>query len=289
MRYGKAGILISAILLTAGESCASIAETGGRILDGSFFSEKKLASYREKPGEGICFDRVRRKNGQEFIAIRLDSMPNLRINGTLPDGNGDFYLTSLDFLSPNVTGWNEFSMELSGNGSFACGGASQPGAVLQLKGPVETLDINRGKIRRGDSHITGVQAITALHNRRERITVIVQWMKEQPGLPDFTDQDEFENYWKPILFPEIVKEKLRPTAWTTTYSSMEQDSWIFGEDIKWNSVYTEAVFSEALRPVRNSGTLLRDWEEASAWIYFEFEWERIVESLSEKIELEQIK
>jgi hypothetical protein len=289
MRYGKAGIFISAILLTAGGSCASIAETGGRLLDGSVFSEKKLASYQEKPEGGISLDRVRRKNGQEFIAIRLDSMPNLRINGSLPDGNGDFYLTSLDFLSPNVTGWNEFSMELSGNGNFAGDGAAQPGADLQLKGPVETLDINRGKIRRGDSRITGAQAITALHNRRERITVIVQWMKEQGGLPDFADQDEFENYWKPILFPEIVKAKLRPAAWTTTYSGMEQGSWILGEDIKWNSVYTEAVFPEALRPVRNSGTLLRDWEEAAAWIYFEFEWERIVESLSEKIELKQIK
>ncbi|MDR2739175.1 MAG: hypothetical protein LBB68_05020 [Treponema sp.] len=288
MRYGKACVLMSAILLTAGGSCVSIAETGGRLLDGSVFSEKKLASYREKPEGGIFFDRVRRKNGQEFITIRLDSMPNLRINGSLPDENGDFYLTSLDFLSPSVTGWNEFSMELSGNGNFA-GGAAQPGAGLQLKGPVETLDINRGKIRRGNSRITGVQAITALHNRRERITAIVQWMKDQGGLPDFADQDEFENYWKPILFPEIVKAKLRPGAWTTTYSGMEQSSWILGEDIKWNSVYTEAVFPEALRPVRNSGTLLRDWEEAAAWIYFEFEWERIVESLSEKIELKQIK
>jgi hypothetical protein len=288
MRYGKAGILVSALVLIAGGSCVSIAETGGRILDGSIFAEKKLASYREKPEGGTCLDRVRRKNGAEFITIRLDSVPNLRINGSVPDGNGNFYLTSLDFLSPNLTGWNEFSMELFGNGNFAAG-AAQSEAVLRLKGPVETLDINRGKIRRGNSRITGVQAITALHNRRERITAIVQWMKEQPGLPDFADQDEFENYWKPILFPEITKPKLRPAAWTTTYSGMERGSWIPGEDVKWNSVYTESVFPEELRPVRNSGTLLRDWEEAAAWIYFEFTWERIVESLSEKIELKQIK
>jgi hypothetical protein len=289
MRYGKAGILMGVILLTAGGSCTSIAEKGGRILDGSAFAEKKLASYREEPEGETRLDRVRRKNGPEFIIIRLDSMPNLRINGSVPDGNGDFYLTSLDFLSPNVTGWNEFSMELSGNGNFADRSAAQPGAVLRLKNPVETLDINRGKIRRGNSRITGSQAVTALHNRRERITVIAQWMKEQPGLPDFTDQDEFESYWKPILFPEIVKSKLRPPGWTTTYSGMERGSWISGEDVKWNSVYTEAVFPEELRPVRNSGTLLRDWEEAAAWIYFEFEWERIVESLSENIELKKIK
>ncbi|MDR2661466.1 MAG: hypothetical protein LBC31_00555, partial [Treponema sp.] len=105
----------------------------------------------------------------------------------------------------------------------------------------------------------------------------------------FTDQDEFESYWKPILFPEIVKPKLQPPAWATTYAGMDRGSWILGEDVKWNSVYTDAVFPEELRPIRNSGTLLRDWEEAAAWIYFEFEWERIVESLSENIELKKIK
>jgi hypothetical protein len=282
-------MLLGALVLIAGGSCVSIAETGGRMLDGSAFAEKKTASYREKTEGEISLHRVRRKDGPEFITIRVDSMPNLRINGSLPDENGDFYLTSLDFLSPNVTGWNEFSMELSGNGNFAGGETVQAGAVLRLEGSVEILDINRGKIRRGDSRITGTQALTALHNRRERIDALAQWMKEQPGLSFFADQDEFETHWKPILFPELVKPKLRPAGWTATYSGMGQDSWVSGEDIKWNSVYTEAFFPEELRPVRNSGTLLRDWEEAAAWIYFGFEWERIVESLSETIELTKIK
>jgi hypothetical protein len=269
--------------------CVSLAEFGGRVLDGSAFAEKKTASYREEPKRGIRVDRVRRtggpqKDGQEFIAIRLDSMPNLRLKGSIPDGQGNFSLSSLDFLSPNLSGWNELTQELSGSGSF-------DGAVLQLRGPIEALDISSGKIRRGAARLTGAPALTALHNRRERIAAIAQWMNrtlvrdlpDQPGLPGFADQGAFEAYWEPILFPELVRAKDRTVAWN------EDGPWVLGEDVKWNSVYTEAVFPEELWPVRNSGTLLRDWEEAAAWIYLEFEWEHILEALSGKIELTKIK
>jgi hypothetical protein len=271
--------------------CVSLVESGGRVLDGSAFAEKTLASYREKPKRGTRVDRVQRKDGGEFIVIRLDSMPNLRLKGSLPDGEGNFYLTSLDFLSPNLNGWNEFTLELSGSGSFT-GGAAATGAVLRLSGPVETLDISEGKIRRGSARLSGAPALTALHNRRERIMVIAQWMKEQSGLPGFADQEAFEAYWKPRLFPELVRAKNRPAAWTVAYDkaiSAEGDLWVRGEDVKWLRVYTEAVFLEELRPVRNSGTMLRDWEDAAGWIYLEFEWERIVEFLSGEIELTKIK
>jgi hypothetical protein len=35
-----------------------------------------------------------------------------------------------------------------------------------------------------------------------------------------------------------------------------------------------------LREIRNSGTMLRDWEEALPWIFIECKWEKIMELLS---------
>ena len=287
----SAGVFICTVWLMVLGACVSLAELGGRVLDGSAFAEKALASYRVEPKRGTRVDRVRRtggsrkKDGTEFIAIRIDSMPNLRLKGSLPDEAGNFYLTSMDFLSPNMSGWNEFTQELSGSGSFV---SSDTRASLQLRGPVEPLDISAGKIRRGAARVTGAPALTALHNRRERILAIVQWMHltlagEQPDLPDFADQAGFEAYWKPRLFPEIVRAKDRPSEWTA------DGPWVLGEDVKWRRAYTEAVFPEELWPVRNSGTLLRDWEEAAGWIYLEFEWDHIIESLSGAIELTKIK
>jgi hypothetical protein len=277
--------LLAWALLNAG--CVSLAEAGGRVLDGSAFAEKTLAAYREAPKQGTRVDRLRDKAGQEFIAIRVDSQPNLRIRGTLPDGKGNFFVSSLDFLSPNLSGWNEFTLELSGSGSFVEGFSADgiPAAVLRLEAPLETLDISEGKIRRGSSRLSGPQALTALRNRRERIAVLAQWMREQPGLPGFSGQADFEAYWKPLLFPELSKPKERPAAG----AGANAGAWVLGEDIRWSVAYTQALFPEELWPVRNSGTLLRDWEEAAAWIRLEFEWDTIVKFLSGKIELAKIK
>jgi hypothetical protein len=219
-------------------------------------------------------------------------MPNLRINGSLPDGDGTFYLSSLYFLCPSVIGWNEFTMELSGGGSFIRSGDTGGGATLLLRNPIESLDIKEGKIRRGNTRITGTQALTSLHNRRERIASLVQWMEKpsgaSPEIPQFANQEKFETYWNPILLPETVKARKRPAPWKE-----EEAVWASagsaGDDIKWNRVYTEKVFPEELWPVRNSGTLLRDWEEASGWIYFEFEWEHIIETLTRTIDLKKVK
>jgi hypothetical protein len=288
MRGNRApALLFLAWVLTSG--CVSLAEAGGRVLDGSAFAEKTIAAHREAPKTGIRVDRLRDRAGQECIAIGLDSYPNLRMRGSIPDAEGNFFVNSLDFLSPNLSGWNEFTLELFGSGSFVEGSSSGgvQTAVLQLREPLETLDIRAGKIRRGAARLSGAQALTALRNRRERIAALAQWMREQRGVPGFSDQAEFEAYWKPRLFPELSKPKNRGAAWAA--ANADAGPWVLGEDIRWSVAYTQAVFPEDLWPVRNSGTLLRDWEEAAAWIRLEFEWDAIVTLLSGKIELTKIK
>jgi hypothetical protein len=278
-----AGVLASCASLVG---CASLAEAGGRILDGSAFAEKTLAAYREEPTRGTRVDRLRDKAGQEFIAIGVDSHPNLRIKGSIPDGEGNFFVDSLDFLSPNPNGWNEFTLELAGSGSFV-EGASGGGAALRLREPLEALDIRAGKIRRGAARLSGAQALTALRNRRERIAALTRWMREQGGFSDFSDQAEFEARWKPLLFPELSKPHDRGAAWAA--ANADAGPWVTGEDIRWSAAYTQAVFPEELWPVRNSGTLLRDWEEAAPWIRLDYEWNDLVALLSEELELTKIK
>jgi hypothetical protein len=112
-------------------------------------------------------------------------------------------------------------------------------------------------------------------------------MREQGDLPGFSGDADFEAHWKPLLFPELLKPGERGEAWTA--ANTEAGPWVLGEDIRWSLAYTEALLPEELWPVRNSGTLLRDWEEAAPWIRLEFEWETIVTLLSRKIELTKMK
>jgi hypothetical protein len=284
-----------AVLIVCG--CSSLLEKTGRVFDGSAFAEEELALYRlpwaqdytgaegekpdEEPGSVEVRRLVRKEDGQEFLAISLGTLPGLRINGTIPDETGAFYLVSLDFFCSNISGWNMFTMELSGAGVFLNAGGQR--MMLTIQNPVEPVNIIRGKIRRDETRLTGEEALSALRNRQERINALCEWMRSRENTPRFRNQTEFENYWKPILLPEMLQPGERAPGWKE-----EGAQWQRGEDISWNSSYTLAAFPENLWKVRDSGTLLRDWEEAIDWIFFIYEWEDIFSALSNSIIFEGV-
>jgi len=156
-------------------------------------------------------------------------------------------------------------------------------ATLSVQNEIDPVQISAARIHRYDTRITRDEALTSLRNRRERIISLCEWMNAQ-YVPIEINESNFESYWKPILFPEIVSKKKRPDNWL-----LEGDKRVRAEDIRWNTGYTERVFPEELWNVRNSGTLLRDWEEALSWIYLEYKWDNIKEILSREITLKKIK
>jgi hypothetical protein len=262
----------------------SLVEAAGRTLDGSAFAEKRLALYTAQKSGGAPANmellEVENRAGEQSLLISLKDYPALKIRGTAPGPGGGFYLISLHYLGGSVSGWNEFTLELSGFGNFS---RSEGGAVLSIPERPEPVRISSGKIRRFDSLLSGEEALAGLRNREERIRSLCEWMRGRPDAPAGLDRDKFEDYWKPVLFPELVPKKRRPAEY------QDADGGVWAEDIRWNRAYTEKVFSEALRPVRDSGTLLRDWEEALEWIYFEYNWESFFETLSGKILMQRKK
>ena len=255
-------------LLCAG--CSSLVERTGQALDGSRKAEKKVAEYRSPL---VAVQQMRSKAGEDSLLITLGRFPAIKIRGGMPDESGEFTITSLDYLGGSPHGWNEYRLELLGTGRLVLGERT---AAFSITDEIETVGITSGRIRRYDTRITGTEALTGLRNRRERILVLAEWMNspENPAAKAHDSQKEFEQYWKPILFPEIAAKKKRPEGWL-----MEGDRRVRAEDIRWNASYTERVFPEVLRPIRDSGTMLRDWEEALDWIYIECEWPQITETL----------
>ncbi|MCL2043180.1 MAG: hypothetical protein FWG89_03475 [Treponema sp.] len=265
-------------------SCISFMEKAGQMLDGSAFNEKRIAHYSTGKKRRAAADTeitvVQNKTGETAVIIKLGEFPMIKIRGSAPDANGEFYLTSLEYLSGSSNGWNEYSMEILGEGTLFL----NDNAILKINEKIEMIQISSGRMHRYDTRITGSDALSALRNRRERILSTVEWMSSLNYVPKEQTINEFEKYWKSVLFPEIVSKKNRPFGWLQA-----GDQFIRAEDIKWNTSYTERIFPEELRPIRDSGILLRDWEEAFRWIYVEFEWERITGILSREIVLQKIK
>jgi hypothetical protein len=265
--------------------CLSLVEQAGRVLDGSAFAEKTVALYRTPksagPEEAMEIRELRSRAGERSIGITLNRFPAMTIRGSAPGEGGIFFLTSLEYLGSSVAGWNEYTLDISGSGTLALGETEAEMRILQ---PPEAAEISRGRIHRYDTRITGEEALTSLRGRRDRIAALAEWMRAREDAPAGLNRKDFEKYWKPVLLPEMTGNNRRPEGWRH-----ETDQWVRAEDIRWNTGYTARVFPEELRAVRDSGTLLRDWEEAPGWIYLEYEWERIGELLSRKNTLQRIK
>ena len=291
--------LCAPLLLFSG--CLSVIEKTGQFIDGSMFAEKRVALYRtfkndvnqaemeisvvEKKGGAAKAD-TDIENGAssaQSIIITISKFPMIKFRGSYPDETGSFYLTSLEYLAGSTHGWNEFTLDLLGTGSLFLEKSAYYTSTFQITEEIEPVQITAGRIQRYDTRLTGAEALAGLRNRRERVAALVEWMNALDA-PKGQSIDDFEDHWKPILFPEMVSKKKRPADW-----QREGDIFIRAEDIRWNTSYTERVFSEVLWPVRNSGTLLRDWEEALSWIYLEYEWENITELLSRQTVFKKIK
>ena len=266
-------------------SCVSLVEKAGQAVDGSAFSEKKTAVYKAsiKDGDEVDMEvwEIQNKAGERSLVVTLGQYPAIKIRGTAADNMGEFNLTTMDYLGGNSHGWNEYRIDLYGHGNISLGEST---AVISLSDEIETVQISWGRIRRYDTRITGAEALTNLRNRRERILALCEWMHSLPGSPEGINKKEFENYWKPVLFPEVVSRTKRPNGW-----ELEGDIRIKAEDIRWNTGYTERVFPELLQTIRNSGTMLRDWEEATDWIYLEYEWDKIISQLTRETVLNRKK
>jgi hypothetical protein len=282
MRKGLFGFFVCSLVSLWCLGCVSLMEKTGKALDGSAFAEKKIAVYRTT---GMELWEVQNKAGQRSVCIALQEFPTMLIRGSVPNEEGEFYLTSLDYLGGNTYGWNEYRLDLSGYGQLVLNGQT---ATLSISDEIESVQISAGRIRRYDTRITGTEAITYLRNRRERILSLTEWMNapSAEGAPEkkSISHGDFEKHWKPLLFPELVSKKNRPRDW-----QQEGDKWVRAEDIRWNAGYTERTFPEELRVIRDSGTMLRDWEEALEWIYLEYEWGRLTGQLSNETVLHRAK
>jgi len=280
MKYIKIFVLIVLTLLLF--NCLSLADKAGQVIDGSAFKLKTVSVYKsssEKESQSeIKVFFVENKSKEKSIIITVNKFPMIKFFGTFPNEDGIFYLSTLEFLAGNTHGWNEYSLELTGTGILKF-----DNTIIFKIDEIESVQITKGRVQQYDTRLTGNEALSALRNRRERVLALTDWMSSLNHEKGQTIE-QFEEFWQPILLPETVSKKNRPEGWI-----QDADKFQKAESIRWNTGYTERTFPEELYPIRNSGTLLRDWEEALSWIYLEYEWENIVELLSKETILKKIK
>ncbi|MCL2008049.1 MAG: hypothetical protein FWG77_08195 [Treponema sp.] len=242
--------------------CTGLIHRGGEFLEGS--RDRQVLVYR---GEQVLVREMVSAEGANFIEVSHRDWPALAFRGSMPDSSGRVHFTEINFLSTHVHGWNEFSLDVLGSAVFRV----TPGGdlVFYMEGDIERVQISGGRILLRSNLLTGTSALVPLRNRRERILALIEWMEKL----EFESQRDFENHFKPILFPELILPRSRPGAYTT-----ENAERAWADSVRWNHTYTENNFPFELWEYRNTGAMLRDWEEALPWIFMEYSFDSIVRS-----------
>jgi hypothetical protein len=267
-------VLLAVSLVTLFSGCMTLTDKAGKLLEGKFdYVVNRYRSPKTIPsGSGYQVIEMSGTGGHGLDII-IEDIPAVTLKASFPEDDGSFYLKSLDYLAGNPSGWVEFSLDLSGGGNFITRGGT---ANLRLRPPTEPVQISQGKIRRLETHLSGADAVTALNNRSDRIQALTEWMQKRDVPPAVTRRlKNFAAYWKPLLLPELVEKERRPRF----YDTGTDTRWVTAEQVKWNATYTEQILPEELRPLRDSGTLKRDWEESYEWLFLVYAWEYIFNTL----------
>jgi len=270
-------INILLIILLCG--CQSMVQKSGEMLEGKAFSEKTLAVYQsfgKDDDTEILLKQLKLKDGTEIHELTSSEWPSLSLRGIVTAGGKSFHFTEAHFLSSHIHGWNEFVLDLNGSAELTLSGGTI--GRLRITEEIERVQLSSGRIRLKSSRLTGNAALTPLRHRRERILALIEWMEENEDKPivENLSRKDFESYWKPRLFPEMVMKDKRPPAYTKVNAEF-----VRADSIRWNTNYTEQLLPEELWELRNTGGMLRDWEEALYWIYMEYSWNGIISSFND--------
>ena len=213
--------------------------------------------------------------------LKSPYIPGITLHGEIEETEEgfSFYITKIRMFTNWPQGWTDAYYEASGHIVFQ---EQNDQWTAETTDTFELWDILKGEIRYYDAYFRGDEGLWKVKNRIDRIRKLNRFFKDEIGLPLFyPDKKGFAQELVPFLFPEAEKTfngKERKMLFSETnllYDQSEGERFE-GGGLFWNTEYSQNILPEQLIPLRNSGTLWRDFEEASGLIYSLYNLEYIV-------------
>ncbi len=222
--------------------------------------------------------------GIRWGELETDLLPSATVIGDIKESEEGllFYITRVRFFTNWPNGWTEGLYEASGTYLFTGPTGSEK---IIVKDEFSLWDILEGEIRYFDTYHRRDAGRRKVKNRIDRMAEISRYMQEEKDFPPFFLRYEgaarriegpaqsFQGALFPYLFPEAKgslsgKERKRYfREKNEAYSSCNDGEKVLGAGIVWNSCYSEKILPEQYVALRDSGTLWRDYEEASHLFY----------------------
>jgi hypothetical protein len=198
--------------------------------------------------------------------IRGDALEGAVLRGQARREGGLWKLKidRMDWFNNWNEGWTEASFEAEGELSLVPGGDSW--AIVVDRAPAIGKP-GSASIRLYGDYFVGDKALGLFSRRWDRIKTEAELLKQR--FPDeWRDTDKFRRGVRAFLFPELygyAKAGAPPPGPDHGVS--------VGESIHWDTDYSASAFPETLREIRNSGTMLRDFEESLGLWRLWFRWD----------------
>ncbi|MBN2531480.1 MAG: hypothetical protein JXB88_01245 [Spirochaetales bacterium] len=262
--YCILSILLVFILLF---SCSTIS---ARYKSGTTIAREKGQTGKKN----IAVLTQKQESGKKTIATFTSPLfPAVTIYGEIEEQEYGFvyYMTKVRLIANWPNGWTEGNYEASGKLLFT---KVDERFTCHIEDPFKLWDITSGEIRYYNIYYRKEDGLVKVKNRVDRLCEISRFLKERGLSPVYGHIKQKTMYGPgftgeiiPFLFPErknfskLEKEGLLPDEYYKTKGNFPVQT-VWGADLSWRTDYTSVVFPEHLVPLRNSGTLWRDYEEA---------------------------
>jgi hypothetical protein len=250
------------------------------LLTGCATVEKKLVVDKNESGFASKLSFMTNDKGEKWMELTSSLIDPAVISGEYStDESGDlvFDIKKLRFYTSWVNGWTEGEYNAIGKLKFHSGDG---GAHCTVIDKFEIGEIEKGTIRFYDDFLMGEKGLDAVRNRFDRIQAVNSYLKTK-GFREFynhawldkkPDRISFKSGTLKFLFPELAINS------ALTGKDVSSDLKITNplkeislkETVAWNKLYTQKTFPDNLKEVRNSGTMLRDYEEALKLFYMDY-------------------
>lgn len=254
-------------------------------------SEQYTATF--VPGTQAVLSIKENKNGRVWGEFTNPLLPGATITGDIEhtDEGMLFYVTRVRFFTNWSNGWTEGVYEASG--TYLLEGENKVQRISV--GDEFTLwDIIEGEIRYFDTYHRGDAGFRKVKHRVDRMTEISRYLREEKQFPRFYTRFEgahspglyageaeegrgsFAGDIIPYLFPEargLLSCKERRIYFEEENPMFPPDvseasgERVLGAEVLWYTEYSKKILPEQYLPLRDSGTLWRDYEEASRLFY----------------------
>lgn len=219
----------------------------------------------------LVFKKYNNQSWFEFSSNLIE--PSVLKGSYTIDESGDIecFVSSLYFLTNWSNGWTEAEVEAFGQLSFKKD-SSNSYRCSSLEG-IELGEIKKGSIKFFDNYYFEDRARRSIKNKLDRINSMNNFVRDKIKIDYFVTlnkigTDSYKKATYELFFPEFT---LNSPYNNPAYKVKSlKDETELSETILWNKNYTREVFPENLQTVRDSGSLLRDYEESSELFFMDY-------------------